>query len=476
MQSLKYCKLPLYRDYFSDNLKNATTNIEKLIIGVYSPDDIKQLFCHIPKIRSLKIRLYRESLRLHEEPCTVDAASRLNSMVVVQHLTRFTLDMKGHYEPFSEIVAILKYLPQLKQFSFSSIGFYWTTHSILDGDFWENILSTCVPTLEKFSFSIRFRVRYEKPEEVIANMDTILSTFKTNYYYSHKWYFICDYYSEAESVTWFSVYTIPCPFAYVNIQYDTLRSSSTIPLNFSSLGNYDKIDSLVIVTPTTNQIPESRQYPNVYRLGIHRFGMKLRPLPLTLSATFLADLSKLILWSNLTKLSVLENLDPRIIFEILTRSVNVDSLEIEYDIFEKYLLSFPELCSLMNKMLKKLKLVVNDGDFNPDVVEIFCEQFSNIQFFYINIKTINEIYIILPVLLEKLLHLTYLRTYSADIKMFHLNHDILSWLREKTHLAKEWIVSYTDHLYDEYITTLSHLSSIKTFKNKKRSVRWKAIM
>ncbi|CAF1015500.1 unnamed protein product [Didymodactylos carnosus] len=443
LKLLKYCKLPFYRSEFSEKVtKNDTLIIKKLSIGVYWFRDILLLFQHVPQIKDSRMQVCNE----RKSSSTRFLSNVLgNSLIGIQHLlTRFELSINNDYFSFGDIKSILKYLPQLKQFSFSALtcGFIY----LFKGDSWENMLSRYTPLLEKFSFYAECRIHRMKLHDYNINTDDMLSEFKTNYYFNHGWYFICDYYATYDSNRIVSIYTIPCHGKHFAVQSDTLESSTTALLDssFPPTVIYNKTESLHLLSKVMDNI-QNRRYSAVTSLRISRSYWQIKPQPITWSDTFLTEIQQLVVCSKLRRLSLCENIDTKILIEILTRSINVHTMDIECDILSKFLLSDSTLCSLINQMIKTLNLELNDNLFKFDIVEEFCSKFSNIECLYINIDTIDEIYLILPVLLTKLTHLTYLNVYYTGMGVFHLNHNIESWLEEKTQLSKEWIIDSNDY-------------------------------
>ncbi|CAF1185186.1 unnamed protein product, partial [Didymodactylos carnosus] len=186
---LKYVKLPGYH-IVSDQI----SYIEHLDTCVESFDDIQLTFHQFPRLRRLDLRVHNIFVSRLSEICFSHT---------VQNLTRFTLKVLDRQVEFFQVKNILKYLSNLRQFSFLFCSQFGrgvkgsVTSWLINGHEWKQLLSSCLPTLKMFTLFVQIQVPVATIN--VNTMDTVLAKFSIDYYIKHKWHFACDHHLEWDS-------------------------------------------------------------------------------------------------------------------------------------------------------------------------------------------------------------------------------------------------------------------------------------
>ncbi|CAF0955575.1 unnamed protein product [Didymodactylos carnosus] len=384
------CHLPYCR--LSASSSSCVTNIKYLTIYFHSYNDLIQLF-HISSVEYLNVYVCRDIL-------TIDMILPSNPF---QSKLRYLKIKVSHIE-FDLIESLLLNLGCLEYLSFSASNLEY-----IDGRRWEYILSNYLPNLKKFQIDVGYRVL---PKSFLDNIIGIFTTFQTQYWLEHQWYFVFDF---CPMEKYFRFYSAP----YKSKCYDTemKKFQSKMP---QVNGIYDKVNDLKITMSETmldvkhliNTIGDNywtstvQLFQNVQTLTLLSAEVVERNCSSSANNLAIVNLNQLIIWAKLTHLSYFYRLD--LLDLVLEYATNIVSLYLpdENDLFK------------ITKCYPKIhKLGFEEGVLAVQGVEQLRLVFPNIEHLTVHIESINHIYALLPILFQKCPRLNYLDIWS-DLEAF----------------------------------------------------------
>ncbi|CAF1079647.1 unnamed protein product [Didymodactylos carnosus] len=366
-----------------DNLKlimkklSKLIHIEQLQIASYGPNKLDLNSCSktmTEVIFQKKTTLKRVTLSFY--------SSIILDQTTIQTCNIEYLNMYGCY--IDEFVTLLKHLPKIKRVD---IHVYNSQNSddTTDYKIYQNI-GQYVPNLTLY---IADRIFTD-----VINIDSIIQSFSTPFWIlEREWYIVVDYIQKFESNE-FLLYTVPrSKGSSLTIQLYKMQTATTAPSSLEKM--YTKTDRLTVKLNNVHVPLIVQQFSDVKTLTLYS---NLTSVDNT-TTTIVDDLSKLVLLVNLEALHLYDKYYPSNLLKvILVTASNIINLSAPYNV----LLEITDSETFSN--LTSLTVTMNDEDdhFNVKVLKRSSFILDNLRFFYIELKKVNDLYLVLSLVLRKM--------------------------------------------------------------------------
>ncbi|CAF4006939.1 unnamed protein product [Rotaria sordida] len=407
--------------YFVSLAKNETSVITNLTVFGCLLSDLYRLFQYAPLLKYLNVG------RL---PDCHEVIGRGEDFInnYAFHLRQLIIDEYG-YE-FEDFEIFVKQIPNLKSLIISA----YDNIDIIDASRWEHLIKSSLPHLHIFKFKFYYS-QYGK--SIIADK---FNQFQSDFWLKqHYWY---TEYSLKESLgrTTALIYTLPCIADRFELKLDINRYYNKLINNFDVFNNvkYLSLDSEILskechyyFSNVTSLILKCKS--NLFKRDSDRILLKAKHIKSLKMTVNLYNLKHL----DISFLCKIES--STILLEILKQSPNLSSISID----PNYLLSLfsdNELCKYLNKMIKKLDMLIPSlNKFSK--IEQFCKIFSNIEQLKCNITQLDD----LLFLLNNLSKLSILKVSDTSTNKF-----IYKFKDEASKLnIVYYLRSYNDNSYDK---------------------------
>lgn len=398
--------LILHSDYNFSMEYMKVSNIQYLSLSKrMNIPDLFELFTLMPKIKTL---LLENFVWLDDDE---NFFSDINKYAFkVANLRRLEIPFNRNHDfhkcRFKQIEILLSYFPYLQSLLMIRTTRNWTNYdddgiSCVDAQQLQHLIES-LPHLIKFEFIINIDFSGVRP----FTINTILAPFCTDFWLNRNICVVIDCYEKSR----FQIYTLPFPgFSsrrHPTSLYDAETKTNNHPRMMKNL--YVNLDELHLKQETLES--------SSAKLQIHRYA-KLRNLNLLLGnifdeQKFIKGLRKMIVLSRVKQLTLTlddwEYSDQCTEFplQILECTPNVDTLYITWCWDMSDLFQNDKFWASLNK-IKNIHFVVG-FTLLLDGLDRFLSIFSNIETLYIELQEV-DLCIILPKLLNELIHLTYLK-------------------------------------------------------------------
>ncbi|CAF1201612.1 unnamed protein product [Rotaria sordida] len=407
--------------YFVPLAKNETSVITNLTVFGCLLSDLYRLFQYAPLLKYLNVG------RL---PDCHEVIGRGEDFInnYAFHLRQLIIDEYG-YE-FEDFEIFVKQIPNLKSLIISA----YDNIDIIDASRWEHLIKSSLPHLHIFKFKFYYS-QYGK--SIIADK---FNQFQSDFWLKqHHWY---TEYSLKESLgrTTALIYTLPCIADRFELKLDINRYYNKLINNFDVFHNikYLSLDSEILskechyyFSNVTSLILKCKS--NLFKRDSDRILLKAKHIKSLKMIVNLYNLKHL----DISFLCKIES--STILLEILKQSPNLSSISVD----PNYLLSLfsdNELCKYLNKMIKKLDMLIPSLD-KFSKIEQFCKIFSNIEQLKCNITQLDD----LLFLLNNLSKLSILKVSDTSTNKF-----IYKFKDEASKLnIVYYLRSYHDNSYDK---------------------------
>lgn len=156
------------------------------------------LLRRLPNVQKLDIMCYNRQNIFSINKANFDASLYDGLANCVPKLSNLILHVT--HTPFYEIQALLRQLPQLVKFSFSSL----LIEDYSNGANWENIVTNYLPNLQKLSLFIN---ETHISSQMQIDLDNIMLSFTGPFW--HRWPVVAEYYIDSISKKHLMLYTLP---------------------------------------------------------------------------------------------------------------------------------------------------------------------------------------------------------------------------------------------------------------------------
>jgi len=211
----------------------------------------------------------------------------------VPYLTHLILNVT--HTPFYEIEILLKQLPKLIKFSFSSL----LIEDYANGSNWERIISNYLPQLKKFSLFIN---ETHIPSRIQIDLNKMIQSFSSLFW--HRWPVAVEYYTDSILKKHLMLYTLPSQKDSVRTYLYGVETHTTFQSCYNEVkkSDYKKVYELhftLYPNPPSNIILPNRIYTNLKSLA---FSSELTNIGSYDTDIILTDLQKICSTSVLTNI------------------------------------------------------------------------------------------------------------------------------------------------------------------------------
>ncbi|CAF3894523.1 unnamed protein product [Rotaria sordida] len=326
---LKYCYLdiPFCNNFHIPLSTIISLSLENLSIAndLFNINDLICLFQHTPNLQNLNLRIE-------------DTSYNEQFPFIIPLLSKLKISFKGSLDTLKNL---LQNMPTLSELIIETDGIY------IDGYQWEQIIINYLYKLNVFRLLMFYKIDVEK--NINDEIDQLLESFQTKFWlHDHQWFVRCDSNTEYGFIY---LYTLPYGFKkFYNLASDMSKSTCSIDKKYH-ISNYVNSLSLdYFLLRFASQFP--LQFSNINHLEL----------------SFPFDD---VIWSILSKFDRLISIELVSIIHpdesdrpithlrlLLNRAINLYSITMDYLIMSQL-----SLVQIINKSIRRLDLIANDGHF-----------------------------------------------------------------------------------------------------------------
>ena len=188
------------KDICTKIFSDTSTSLTHLTLNGCYMQHLVPILRRLPNIKRLNIMCYNRQNLFSINEYNFDSTLYDGLADSVPYLTHLILHVT--HTPFFEIKALLRQLPSLLKLGFSSL----LIEEYSNGANWENLITTYLPHLQKFSLFIN---ETHIPARTQIDLEKMIESFSGVFW--RRWPVVIEYYIESISRKHLMLYTLPTP-------------------------------------------------------------------------------------------------------------------------------------------------------------------------------------------------------------------------------------------------------------------------